>query len=158
MAILNRYYNFSHPNELVYTYWYVAEIATAVYVGNVPLCWQFISHVFKTGSWASFKGGPPGPQAKSNIGAPGEPFRARTRKPRRVHSMLPRSLFSTNNMTRLSTPGDDNVWGTTAADSCTKVNTATTTSAGEFTKDDIELQVTPITPTAPRHRNEFLEP
>jgi len=37
IAILNRYYNFTNPNDLVYTYWYVAEVATAVYVGNIPV-------------------------------------------------------------------------------------------------------------------------
>ncbi|KAM7211408.1 hypothetical protein V8F06_013208 [Rhypophila decipiens] len=154
MAILNRYYNFSHPNELVYTYWYVGEVATAVYVGNLPLCWQFISHVFKTGSWASFKG-EPGQEPNSHVLAPGIPLPQR-HQPKRRHfnSMLPRSLFSTNNLTRLSTPCDDDVWGTNAANSVTKVGTHTRTSETKDddimvlssrvgNEDDIELQLSP---------------
>ncbi|KAK0654977.1 hypothetical protein B0T16DRAFT_498311 [Cercophora newfieldiana] len=91
IAILNRYYNFSNPNDLVYTYWYVAEMATAVYVGNIPLCWQFIAHVFKMGTWASFgsEEHPAAPPPKN------EPGTRRERK-RFIHSMLPASLWSTN--------------------------------------------------------------
>lgn len=169
MAILNRYYNFSHPNELVYTYWYVAEVATAVYVGNLPLCWQFISHVFKTGSWASFKG-EPGQDPNSHVlVVPGTPAAARRqqakrRKTRNLHSVLPHSLFSTTNATRLSTPGDEeaDLWGSTAANTITRVGSgthsgteleasSTITKTQEFTvfsteasgTDDIELQLSP---------------
>ncbi|KAM7194148.1 hypothetical protein V8F20_008068 [Naviculisporaceae sp. PSN 640] len=168
MAILNRYYNFSNPNELVYTYWYVAEVATAVYVGNLPLCWQFISHVFKTGSWASFKG-EPGQDPNSHVLAvPGTPAAARRPQPKRkktrnLHSVLPHSLFSTHNATRLSTSCDDeeaDLWGTTAANTITRVGSGThagTEASSTITKtqevtvfsteasgaDDIELQLSP---------------
>jgi len=52
IAILNRYYNFSNPNDLGYVYFYVAEVATAVYVGNIPLCWPLVRRVFQGSSWA----------------------------------------------------------------------------------------------------------
>lgn len=91
IAILNRYYNFTNPNDLVYTYWYVAEMATAVYVGNIPLCWQFIAHMFKMGTWATF-GSEQRPEARPPRREPGAP---RERK-RFIKSMLPASLWSTN--------------------------------------------------------------
>lgn len=90
IAILNRYYNFSHPNELIYTYWYVAEVATAVYVGNVPLCWQFIAHVFKMGTWASFGSEQRPMEPQNEDGLAGKMPRRRY-----LQSMLPASLWST---------------------------------------------------------------
>lgn len=50
-AILNRYFNFNNPNDLAYVYFYVAEVATAIYVGNIPLCWPLVQLVFRTGPW-----------------------------------------------------------------------------------------------------------
>lgn len=41
-AVLNRYYNFAHPNSVEYLIWYVGEIGTAVYVVNVPACWPLL--------------------------------------------------------------------------------------------------------------------
>lgn len=106
VAILNRYYNFSNPNDLVYTYWYVAEMATAVYVGNIPLCWQFIAHVFKMGTWASFGSEQqPPPENKNEPGA-------RPERKRFIHSMLPASLWSTNAPPR----GGDSILHTRPAD------------------------------------------
>lgn len=104
IAILNRYYNFSNPNDLIYTYWYVAEVATAVYVGNIPLCWQFIAHIFRMGSWASFgsEERPVEPANKAPAGA------AKQRK-KLLHSMLPASLWSTNagDATRVTRKGEE---------------------------------------------------
>lgn len=54
-AVLNRYYNFNNPNDLGYVYWYVGEVAIAVCVGNVPLCWPIIRQVFNAGSWFDSK-------------------------------------------------------------------------------------------------------
>lgn len=51
-AILNRYYNWAHPNSLVYLRWYVGEVATAVYVVNVPACWPLLRKVFKLDNWS----------------------------------------------------------------------------------------------------------
>ena len=42
-----------------YVYFYVAEVATAVYVGNVPLCWPIFQRIFQGSSWASSKGPTP---------------------------------------------------------------------------------------------------
>jgi hypothetical protein len=65
-------------------------MATAVYVGNIPLCWQFIAHVFKVGTWASF-----GSEQRPPPGNKKEPG-ARPERKRFIHSMLPASLWSTN--------------------------------------------------------------
>lgn len=54
-AVLNRYYNFNNPNDLGYMYWYVGEVAIAVCVGNIPLCWPLIRQVFQAGSWFDSK-------------------------------------------------------------------------------------------------------
>jgi len=91
IAILNRYYNFTNPNDLVYTYWYVAEVATAVYVGNIPLCWQFIAHVFRMNSWAFFSSEQRHPEPANKV----KGVAAKQRK-RLLHSMLPASLWSTH--------------------------------------------------------------
>jgi len=41
-AVLNRYYNFAHPDSTQYLIWYVGEVGTAVYVVNVPACWPLL--------------------------------------------------------------------------------------------------------------------
>ncbi|KAK0652461.1 hypothetical protein B0T16DRAFT_387718 [Cercophora newfieldiana] len=56
VAILNRYFNFNNPNDLGYVYFYVAEVATAIYVGNIPLCWPLIQLIFQTGPWSRQSG------------------------------------------------------------------------------------------------------
>jgi len=56
VAILNRYFNFNNPNDLGYVYFYVAEVATAIYVGNIPLCWPLVQHIFRTGPWSRQSG------------------------------------------------------------------------------------------------------
>ncbi|KAH8909402.1 hypothetical protein BR93DRAFT_975677 [Coniochaeta sp. PMI_546] len=52
IAILNRYYNFNNPDDLGYVYFYVAEVATAVFVGNVPLCWPLFRRIVQGSSWS----------------------------------------------------------------------------------------------------------
>ncbi|KAI0099738.1 hypothetical protein GGR51DRAFT_389902 [Nemania sp. FL0031] len=52
ISILNRVYNLINPNELQYVYFYVAEVLTAIYVGNIPLCWPIVQRVFGKGAWA----------------------------------------------------------------------------------------------------------
>lgn len=44
-----------HANSVSqgYVYFYVAEVATAVYVGNVPLCWPIFQRIFQGGSWTN---------------------------------------------------------------------------------------------------------
>ncbi|KAL2016430.1 hypothetical protein VTK56DRAFT_3517 [Thermocarpiscus australiensis] len=51
-AVLNRYYNFSNPHDLGYVYWYVAEVAVSICVGNIPLCWPLIRRVFHADTWS----------------------------------------------------------------------------------------------------------
>lgn len=52
IAVLNRYYNFNNPDDLGYVYFYVAEVATAVFVGNVPLCWPLFRRIVQGSSWS----------------------------------------------------------------------------------------------------------
>ncbi|OGM46612.1 hypothetical protein ABOM_004666 [Aspergillus bombycis] len=47
MAALNKYYNFSNLTNARFLKWYVAEVATAVYVSNVPLLWPLLRQVFR---------------------------------------------------------------------------------------------------------------
>nr|OQO29396.1 hypothetical protein B0A51_02214 [Rachicladosporium sp. CCFEE 5018] len=44
-AILNRYYNFAHPDSVEFLKWYVGEFGTAVYVVNVPACWPLLRKI-----------------------------------------------------------------------------------------------------------------
>ncbi|KAK0748972.1 hypothetical protein B0T18DRAFT_321746 [Schizothecium vesticola] len=96
VAVLNRYFNFTNPNSMFYLYWYVAELATAVYVGNLPLCWQLIAHVFSMGTWASF--GSSADRPKAPLPGPADQEFIPKKKPKRfIQSMLPASLWSTQN-------------------------------------------------------------
>ncbi|KAK3114642.1 hypothetical protein LTR53_006854 [Teratosphaeriaceae sp. CCFEE 6253] len=52
-AILNRYYNFAHPESTEYLKWYVGEVGTAIYVVNVPACWPLLRKLFP---WATRSG------------------------------------------------------------------------------------------------------
>lgn len=52
IAVLNRYYNFNNPDDLGYVYFYVAEVATAVVVGNLPLCWPLFRRIVHGSSWS----------------------------------------------------------------------------------------------------------
>lgn len=52
VAVLNRYYNFNNPDDLGYVYFYVAEVATAVYVGNIPLCWPLFRRIVHGSAWS----------------------------------------------------------------------------------------------------------
>ncbi|KAI1123437.1 hypothetical protein F5Y10DRAFT_286183 [Nemania abortiva] len=51
ISILNRIYNLTNPFKLHFVYFYVAEVLTAIYVGNIPLCWPLVQRVFGKGSW-----------------------------------------------------------------------------------------------------------
>lgn len=52
IAVLNRYYNFNNPDDLGYVYFYVAEVATAVFVGNIPLCWPLFRRIVQGSDWS----------------------------------------------------------------------------------------------------------
>ena len=51
VAILNRYYNFVMPHDLVFLAWYNGEASTAVVIANVPFCWALLRRVFSLDSW-----------------------------------------------------------------------------------------------------------
>jgi len=51
LAVLNRYYNFIMPHDLVFLAWYNGEAATAVLIANVPFCWALLRKVFALGPW-----------------------------------------------------------------------------------------------------------
>ncbi|KAB8206007.1 hypothetical protein BDV34DRAFT_224876 [Aspergillus parasiticus] len=57
MAILNRYVNFTEEDTVSFLRWYVAEVATAVYVANVPLLWPLLRGLFSLSSFANSYGG-----------------------------------------------------------------------------------------------------
>ncbi|RFU30236.1 hypothetical protein B7463_g6079, partial [Scytalidium lignicola] len=54
-AILNRYYNFHNNYSLIFLNWYVGEVATAVFVANIPLCWPLLRRVFALGTFGGSK-------------------------------------------------------------------------------------------------------
>ncbi|OGM50726.1 hypothetical protein ABOM_000539, partial [Aspergillus bombycis] len=56
MAILNRYVNFTEEYTVSFLRWYVAEVATAVYVANVPLLWPLLRELFSLSSFANSYG------------------------------------------------------------------------------------------------------
>jgi len=62
-------------------YWYVGEVAIAVCVGNIPLCWPLIRQVFNAGSWFDSKQSGETPQHIRT-----GPFRRRQRP--KTHSSL----------------------------------------------------------------------
>ncbi|ORY60269.1 uncharacterized protein BCR38DRAFT_375428 [Pseudomassariella vexata] len=80
-AILNRYYNFSHPNDLSFMYWYVGEVSTAVIVANLPLCWPVLRIVIRGSSWSKQR-------SSDELEPPNNPRTGRfSRKPKSVHSL-----------------------------------------------------------------------
>ena len=55
IAILNRYYNFTTTNDLVFLGWYNGEAAAAMIISSVPYCWNLLRRVFSLGSWNASK-------------------------------------------------------------------------------------------------------
>jgi len=45
-AVLNKYYSFAHPFSPMWTFWYIREASTAVYVANMPMCWSLMRRLF----------------------------------------------------------------------------------------------------------------
>src|SRR3569833_2328217 len=89
IAVLNRYYNFANPDDLGYVYFYAAEVATAEYVGNIPLCWQLARRIIHVGTWA-------GIEDVDDVDEQSPDRHCDDRKRNRVlHPSLPASLFST---------------------------------------------------------------
>ncbi|PQE15239.1 hypothetical protein CJF32_00007901 [Rutstroemia sp. NJR-2017a WRK4] len=52
-AILNKYESFNDPFSVMWTYWYIREASTAIYVANIPTCWPLARRVFGLTSWSS---------------------------------------------------------------------------------------------------------
>ncbi|KAE8323657.1 hypothetical protein BDV39DRAFT_208639 [Aspergillus sergii] len=52
-AIFNRYVNFTVDYTVSFLRWYVAEVATAVYVANVSLLWPLLRELFSLSSFAN---------------------------------------------------------------------------------------------------------
>ncbi|KAK0111794.1 hypothetical protein ONS96_001062 [Cadophora gregata f. sp. sojae] len=46
-AVLNKYYSFAQPFSPMWTFWYIREASTAVYVANMPMCWSLMRRLFK---------------------------------------------------------------------------------------------------------------
>ncbi|KAK0738695.1 hypothetical protein B0T18DRAFT_475303, partial [Schizothecium vesticola] len=59
LAILNRYYNFVMPHDLVFLAWYNGEASTAVIIANVPFLWILLRRVFALEAWGGRKGSDP---------------------------------------------------------------------------------------------------
>jgi hypothetical protein len=55
VAILNRYYNFSEPDNLVFLSWYNGEASTAVMIANIPFCWTLLRRIFSLDAWGGSK-------------------------------------------------------------------------------------------------------
>ena len=45
-AVLNKYYSFTDPFGVLWTYWYVRESSTAMLVANLPFLWGLVRKVF----------------------------------------------------------------------------------------------------------------
>jgi hypothetical protein len=75
IAVLNRYYNFNNPDSVQYVYFYVAEVATAVFVGNVPLLWPLFRRIVHGSSWS-----------RDASGGMSDPNKPRTRTARTIGS------------------------------------------------------------------------
>ncbi|KAI1148476.1 hypothetical protein F4825DRAFT_94423 [Nemania diffusa] len=54
-AIANKYYSFSEPYGIAWTYWYIRESSTALIVANIPFLWTTVRFFFRL---TSFYGSP----------------------------------------------------------------------------------------------------
>jgi hypothetical protein len=71
VAILNRYYNFSQPDSLVFLSWYNGEASTAVMIANIPFCWTLLRRIFSLDAWGGSNKPsmtPPGPPTIGEAG------------------------------------------------------------------------------------------
>ncbi|KAL2065214.1 hypothetical protein VTL71DRAFT_2883 [Oculimacula yallundae] len=46
-ACINKFYSFTDPFSPMWTFWYIREASTAVYVANIPMCWPLMRRIFK---------------------------------------------------------------------------------------------------------------
>ncbi|TEY86378.1 hypothetical protein BOTCAL_0009g00050 [Botryotinia calthae] len=61
-AAANKYYSFVHPFGVMWTYWYVREASTVMFVTNIPMCWPLARKLF---GWRSWSGTSDGTKSKS---------------------------------------------------------------------------------------------
>jgi hypothetical protein len=99
IAVLNRYYNFNNPDDLAYVYFYVAEVATAVFVGNLPLCWPLFRHIVHGSSWS-----------RDESSGQTDPNKPRTRTGRTVGSRFSRKRPSAHSSLWTITRGGNTQW------------------------------------------------
>jgi hypothetical protein len=100
IAVLNRYYNFNNPDDLGYVYFYVAEVATAVFVGNIPLCWPLFRRIVRGSSWSR----------DTSSGKTDDPNKPRTRTVRTVGSRFSRKRPSAHSSLWTITRGGSTQW------------------------------------------------
>ncbi|KAI9904720.1 hypothetical protein N3K66_001249 [Trichothecium roseum] len=56
-AVLNKYYSFTEPWGLDWTFWYIRESSTAIIAANLPLTWTLLQRLFRMKSfreWTSY--------------------------------------------------------------------------------------------------------
>ncbi|KAB8203433.1 hypothetical protein BDV34DRAFT_132614 [Aspergillus parasiticus] len=53
-ATLSRYYCFTHPNSILWIFWYVREASTAVIVTNAPNCYTLLRRILKVHGFTIF--------------------------------------------------------------------------------------------------------
>ncbi|KAJ9137543.1 Decarboxylase [Pleurostoma richardsiae] len=77
VAILNRYFNFTTTNDLVFLVWYNGEASTAVMIANIPFCWTLLRRLFALDAWGGYSSNgrgsrtrtaPPPPMGSGRIG------------------------------------------------------------------------------------------
>ncbi|KAF7906682.1 hypothetical protein EAF00_000961 [Botryotinia globosa] len=61
-ASANKYYSFVNPFDVVWTYWYIREASTVMFVSNIPMCWPLARKLF---GWRSWSGTSEGTKSKS---------------------------------------------------------------------------------------------
>ncbi|TGO40968.1 hypothetical protein BHYA_0028g00090 [Botrytis hyacinthi] len=61
-AAANKYYSFVHPFGVMWTYWYIREASTVMFVTNIPMCWPLARKLF---GWRSWSGTSEGTKSKS---------------------------------------------------------------------------------------------
>ncbi|KAF7894512.1 uncharacterized protein EAF01_009963 [Botrytis porri] len=61
-ASANKYYSFVHPFGVMWTYWYIREASTVMFVTNIPMCWPLARKLF---GWRSWSGTSDGTKSKS---------------------------------------------------------------------------------------------
>lgn len=70
LAALNRYFNFTMPDDYIFLVWYNAEASTAVMLANMSFLWTLLRTVFKLSSWGGAGAGAPVADQRRPANAP----------------------------------------------------------------------------------------